>query len=49
MFKLLSSKYLMRLLLLTLLIGTIPVVVLGSLSYIRAKRVVRFRDGWLVH
>lgn len=37
MFKLLSSKYLFRLLLLTLLIGTTPVVVLGSLSYIRAK------------
>ncbi|MCY9697401.1 helix-turn-helix domain-containing protein [Paenibacillus alginolyticus] len=37
MFKLLSSKYLIRLHLLTLLIGTIPVVVLGSLSYIRAK------------
>lgn len=37
MFKLLSSKYWIRLLLLTLLIGTIPVVVLGSLSYMRAK------------
>lgn len=41
MFKLLSSKYFIRLLLLTLLIGTIPVVVLGSLSYIRAKESVQ--------
>ncbi|MBD0381843.1 helix-turn-helix domain-containing protein [Paenibacillus sedimenti] len=37
MFRLLSSKYLVRLLLFTLLIGTIPVVALGSLSFIRAK------------
>lgn len=37
MFRLFSSKYLIRLHILTLLIGTIPVVVLGSLSYMRAK------------
>ncbi|MFH5182477.1 helix-turn-helix domain-containing protein [Paenibacillus sp. TAB 01] len=37
MSRLFSSKYLIRLLLLTLLIGTIPVVALGSLSFIRAK------------
>ncbi|OXM87430.1 helix-turn-helix domain-containing protein [Paenibacillus rigui] len=35
--KLFSSKYLVRLLLFSLLIGTIPVVILGSLSFLRTK------------
>jgi two-component system response regulator YesN len=35
--KILSSKYLVRLLLFSLLVGTIPVVILGSLSFMRTK------------
>ncbi|MDF2962452.1 MAG: transcriptional regulator, AraC family protein [Paenibacillus sp.] len=37
MVKLFTSKYLVRLLLFSLLIGTVPVVTLGTLSFIRAK------------
>lgn len=37
MFKFLKSYYMVRLLLFALLIGTIPVIILGTLSYMRAK------------